>query len=117
MPLDSSQNFRLEDILKLQVGIFKSFYRLLGQCQDNIRFPCEQVTYLPVNNVQLSSGLFTNKILQTFDEEYPSDKFVQLVLKASLNIDIDILTRYLSLVWAIHTHCPHPGALSVFFSS
>ena len=51
-----------------------------------------------------SSDLFTNEIVQTFDQEYLGAKFVQRVMKASLNIDIDIFRRYLSSVWAVGTY-------------
>ena len=72
-------------------------------------FPMRTSSYLPVNNAQPSSGLFTNKIVQTFDQEYLRVKFVLLAMKASLNISIYIFRRYLSLISAIHTHCPLPG--------
>ena len=54
------------------------------------KLPIYRSINLPPYRLLPSSGLFTNKIVQAFDQVYLGVKFVPLVMKAPLNIDIYI---------------------------
>ena len=73
--------------------VFLSSFRTISVFPAN-KLPIYRSITLPSYRLLPSSGLITKKIVHTFEQEYLGVKFVEIVMKASLNIAIDTSRRY-----------------------